>query len=50
MHGKFKAIIVSLVQEGKVGNLTVAEPNKYLGHNNLTQTGKKADKVSTKFD
>ena len=38
----------SLVQEGKkVGKLTVAELmiNKYLGHNNLTKAGKKADKV-----
>jgi hypothetical protein len=35
----------SLVQEGKVGKLTVQELNKYLGHHNLSHKGKKMDKV-----
>ena len=36
-----------LLEDGKLGKLTVAELNKYLVHYSLPLTGKKADKVRT---
>ncbi|CAB4041881.1 Transient receptor potential cation channel subfamily A member 1, partial [Paramuricea clavata] len=36
-----------LLEDGKLGKLTVAELNKYLAHHNLPLTGKNADNVRT---
>ena len=36
-----------MLEEGKLGKLTILELDKYLQHHNLPQRGKKADKVWT---